>query len=135
MSIGTGVVTLLQAQSPITGLLKTPASIYTDKTDQSGGMSYLVVTQLHEDPYKTLSGTSGMRKAELDIDCVASSRPKADALADAVDSFIKDYAGAAGASTIRAVLLNDRAYDLIPIGQGTENYKFVTTLNVEIQYD
>src|SRR5688572_16087359 len=108
MALGTGLVTLLKAQVPITSLLSAASAVATDKTDQNLPLSYLVVTQLHEDPYKTLGETTGMRKAEFDIDCVASSRPKADALADVVDSFIKDYTGAAGGNTVRAVLLNDR---------------------------
>jgi hypothetical protein len=132
VAIGTDLRTLLAAQS--LGLASASA-IYTDKTDQNEPMPYLVLTQLNEDPMKTLGGTTGMRNAEFDIDCVASSRVTADSVADAVDSFIKDYSGAAGASTVRAVLLNDRAYDCIPTGQGTENHKFVTTLNFQVQYE
>lgn len=132
MAIGTDLRTLLAAQS--LGL-SSASAIYTDKTDQNAPMPYLVVTQLNEDPMKMLSGTTGMRDAEFDIDCVASSRVTADTVADAVESYIKDYSGAAGGSTVRAVLLNDRAYDCIPVGQGTENHKFVTTLNLQVQYE
>lgn len=113
----------------------TMARVATDKTDQDLPLPYMVLTQLHEDYKKTLDGTSGMRQAEFDIDCVASSRPKADDLADAAEAFMKDFTGKAGANKVLAVLMNDRAYDCIPIGQGTEDYKFVTTLNLEIQYE
>lgn len=135
MAIVSNLRTLLIAESTINTLLSSTTACFTDKTDQNVPMPYLVVTQLNEDPYKTLGGTTGLRKVEVDIDCVASSRVTADAVADAVETYIKDYSGAAGGSTVRAVLLNDRAFDLIPIGQGTENYKFVATLNLEIQYE
>lgn len=135
MAIGTDLRTLLIAESTINTALATTTSCYTDKTDQNAEMPYLVLTQLNEDPMKMLTVTSGLRMAEFDIDCVASSRVTADTVADAVETYIKDYSGAAGSSTVRAVLLNDRAYDSIPIGQGSENYKFVTTLNLQVQYE
>lgn len=135
MAIATNLRTLLLAQSAITDELASTTACYTDKTDQNKPLPYLVITQITEDPMKTLGTTTGLRKVEFDIDCVASSRPGADDVADAVETFIKDYTGAASTNTARAVLLNDRAHDAIPIGQGTENYKFVTTLSIEVQYD
>lgn len=135
MAIGSDLRTLMLAQSSITDELDSTTACYTDKTDQNKGMPYLVLTQLNEDPLKMFSGTTGLRSAEFDIDCVATARPTADDVADAVEAYIKDYSGAAGGSTVRAVLLNDRAYDCIPIGQGTENHKFVTTLNIQVQYE
>lgn len=135
MAIGTDLRTLLAAEATITSTLASAAAIYTDKTDQSKPMPYLVITQLTEDQFNTLDGSGGLKMPEFDIDCVASSRPTADSVAAAVQAYIRNYTGAAGGSTIRAVLLNDRAYDAIPIGQGTENYKFVTTLNLQVQYE
>lgn len=135
MAIDTDLITLLAAEASINSLLSTTTSFYTDKTDQNGEMPYVVVTQLDEDPLLMLSGTTGLAIAEIDIDCVASSRVTANAVFAAVKAYIKDYSGAAGASTVRAVLLNGLATDAIPIGQGTENYKFVKTLNLQVQYE
>ena len=135
MAIVSNLRTLLIAEATINTLLSSTTACGTDKTDQNIAMPYLVLTQLNEDLMLTLGATTGLRNVEVDIDCVASSRVTADNVADAVETYIKDYSGAAGASTIRAVLLNDRAYDAIPIGQGTENYKFVTTLNLQVQYE
>lgn len=135
MAIDTDLITLLSAENSINSLLSSTSAFATDKTDQSVPMPYVVVTQLDEDPLKTFDGTTGLAIAEIDIDCVASSRPTANSIAAAVKAYIKDYSGAAGASTVRAVLLNGLANDAIPIGQGTENHKFVKTLNLEIQYE
>lgn len=135
MAIGTDLRTLLLAQAPITSLLATTTSVFTDKADQNAAHPYIVITQLNEDMMKMLSGTTGMRKPEFDIDCVAKRRGAADDVADAVESFIKDYSGAAGGSTIRAVLLNDRAYDKLPIGTASDEFQFITTLNFEVQYE
>lgn len=134
MAIGADLRTLLIAESTITDELASTTAFYTDKTDQNASMPYLVLTQLSEDPLKALDGTSGMRMAEFDLDCVASARATADTVAGVVEAYFNDFTGTAGSSTVNAVLLNDRAYDVIPIGQGTENYKFVTTLNFQVQY-
>jgi hypothetical protein len=135
VAIGTNIRTLLLAQASITGELASTTACYTDKTDQNKPLPYLVITQITEDPMKVLGATTGLRATEFYIDCVATSRPGADDVADAVEAFITDYTGPAGGSTIRAVLLNDRAHDAIPVGQGTENYKFVTTLSIEVQHE
>ena len=135
MALSVGMVSLLTGEASITTLLVTTSSVYVDAIMQNRSMSYLSVTVLRTDPMVTLGGTSGMRSTNIDIDCVCSSRVKAEALADAVDTFIKDYTGAAGSHTINAVILSDRAYDEIPVGQGTENYKYVTTLNIDVQHD
>lgn len=135
MALGEGLISLLSGEATINALLAATDSVYEDAITQDHAMSYLSLSQLSQDPMKALDGTSGMRKSEFDIDCVCTSRVKANALADAVDEFIKDFTGAAGSNTINAVLLNDRAYDAIPVSQGSDNYKYITTLNVDFQHD
>lgn len=135
MAIAQGLRTLLLSESTITSLLASTSSVYLDAITQNHEMSYLSVTLLNQDPMMTLGGTTGMRSSDVDIDCVCTSRLKSDALADAVDDFIKDYTGTAGSHTINAVTGVGRAYDVVEIGQGTDTHKYVTTVNIEVQHD
>lgn len=135
MAISEGMVSLLTGEASITTLLNSATSVYIDAIEQNHAMSYISVSVLHTDAMLTLGTTSSMRKTEFDIDCVCSSRVKSNTLAAAVDTFIKDYTGSAGSHTINAVMLNDITHDAVALGQGTDNYKYITTLNLEVQHD
>lgn len=133
MAVDTSLRTLLAAEATITSLLASTTAVYVDSTDQNKPMPYLSITKTGGDPMKYLSSTSGMQRAEIEIDSVAESRITANAINTAVFAYIKDYSGAAGSDTINAVLVeDDGTNDAIPIGQGTENYKYITTLGLVV---
>lgn len=134
-AIDEGLRSLLIGETSVTDLLATTGSVFVDAITQDYELDYISLTVLNQDPMKYLDSTSGMRTSNIDIDCVATTRVKSSALADAVDAFIKDYSGAAGSNTINAVLLEALSYDAVPVQQGSDNYKYITTLNVDIQHD
>lgn len=143
MAIETGLRTLLLAQSSITSLA--PAQtvggvsfpcIFLDNPAEGIKPPYVIITQMSHDPYKRMDGTGGtLRMTEFDVDAYCSNRPAAIALATAVEVFLRDYVGAAGASdTINAVLYDDCQDDVVNTGDGRDQRHYVRSLSFRIQH-
>ena len=106
MAIEIGLRTLLLAQASITTLAPAQTvggvafdAVFLDNAAEGVKPPYVIITQTGHDPYKRLDGTGGtLRKTEVDIDCYASNRPASITLAGAVETFLRDYVGAAGVS-------------------------------------
>lgn len=133
MAIDQSLKTLLAAQSSITSLLAATTAIYLDTVDEGAATPYLAITKASGDALPYLSSTSGIQQAEVIVGSVSNSRVTSNAINKAVFDYIKDYSGAAGSDTINAVDVTDSgASDEVAIGQGTENYKYVTALTLSI---
>jgi hypothetical protein len=111
-------------------------AIFLDNPAEGVKPPYIIITQTGHDPYKRLDGTGGtLRKTELDIDCYASNRPASITLASAVETFLRDYVGAAGVSdTINAVLWENARDDVILTGDGRDQRHYVRSLQFSIQH-
>lgn len=135
MAVDRGLVTLLAAEATITALTtRGAAGVYNGYAPQEETGTYVEVHTLNTDYYKTLGTTTGMRSSDLDIDCKAKTRAAAEALANAVETYIKDYAGAAGSDTINAVLMNDRAVEVEPPDGARQYARFTETLDLQVQW-
>lgn len=134
MAIEEGLVALFKAESSITSLLSGATAIAIDTIDQHIEYAHLSLSLISTDPMKTLTETSGLRNAEVDVDCCDLSKVNANDIADAIESYFNDFTGTAGDHTIEAVLLNDRTTDKFVIGQASQKIKYVTTLNYTIFY-
>jgi hypothetical protein len=143
VAIETGLRTLLLAQSSITSLAPAQAiggisfpAIFLDNAAEGIKAPFIIITQTGHDPYKRLDGTGGtLRMSEFDIDAYSTSRPGAIALATAVEVFLRDYVGAAGASdTINAVLHEGTLDDLVTLGDGRDQRYYVRSLSFQIQH-
>jgi hypothetical protein len=142
MAIETAIRSLLLSQGSITS--RAPArtiertlipGVFCEDATQGFAPPYVIITQIGEDPMLMLSGTTGMRNCELDIDCYEMSYPRALALCDAVQDFFNDYTGAAGDTTINAVMLQGRQHSrVIHNMNGTDVRHHVLTLTYEVQY-
>lgn len=135
MAIEDGLRTILLAESTVSTLLgEATAGVYVAQAPQNAVAPFIEIHRLSMDPLKTLGTTGGLRFTEIDIDCKAKTKPEATALANAVETFIDDYTGAAGSDTINAVLLNDRALDVEPPDGKQEYGRFVETIDVQLQW-
>lgn len=111
MAIKEGLRTLLTGQSSITSLApqqvigkQTRHAIFVDTATQGIKPPYILISRTSVDLRGGLGATTGIRESEIDIDCFADTSPLAEAIAEAVSTFMKDYSGPAGASdTIDAV--------------------------------
>ncbi len=143
MAIETGLRTLLLAQSSITTLAPAQTvgglsidAVFLDHPVEGVKPPYVLITLTSHDPYKRLDGTGGtMRRSDIDIDCYASNRPAVITLAAAVETFLRDYSGAAGTSdTINAVLLDNARDDTVYLGDGRDQRHYVRSLSFIIQH-
>ena len=143
MAIETGLRTLLLAQASITALAPAQTvggvsfpAVFLDNAAEGCKPPYVIITQTGHDPYKRLDGTGGtLRMSEVDVDCYAHNRPDAIALGAAVETFLRDYSGAAGASdTINAVLYESHRDDVISTGDGRDQRYYVRSFQFSIQH-
>lgn len=135
MAITQGIVALFKAEASITSLLDTTAAIANDTIDQGISLPHISISGISEDYMGTLTSSIGsLRSREIDIDCVAESKVEADSIADAVEAYFGDFTGTAGDHTIKAVLLQDRGEDKIPVNQASQRFKYVTTVTAQVMY-
>lgn len=135
MSIKTDLRILLKAQLVITNTLADATSVYVVKAPQGAKLPHIVLTTTATDYLPALDGTPTLKHEGIDIDCLATSQAKADATLKAVATFIDDYTGVAGNSTIRAVVIDGQADDYVPDGEGKDTGVFYETLDLTVQYE
>lgn len=135
MAIDEGVVQLFRAETTITDELANTTSIYVGYVEQDRNMPYITIQANDIDPLSALDGTSGMKRTDMAVNCVAPARVDSNDAADAVESFFNDFTGAAGSNTIDAVILQSRSHTEVPIAQGSDIYKMVTRLEYAILHD
>lgn len=136
MSISTALRARLLAVSAVTDIT---SRIYVGKAEQprtatSRGDEHVVIYPLDDDPLPTFDGTTGLRQADIDIDCYAAREPLVSALADAVHDAVKDYTGTIGGQTIQAVVAQPRGYDFIDDADGDDEGRHVYTCSYIVQY-
>jgi len=139
--IEAGLRTLLLAQSSITALVPTQTvrdntveAIVVDAPPQALELPYIVINQVAEDGMLCLDGTYGMQSTEVEIDCTASTPAKAQAIAAAVRTFLDDYTGTAGSSTIDAVLYLGRAFTRVQRTDGRDVRDCIVSLSYQVQH-
>jgi hypothetical protein len=124
---------LLLASEPTISVW-TDTRVFCERAEQGATEPYIVISDLSEDPLLALDGTYGLSFRDYDIDCYASSFPRAKLLANAVKVFLDDYTGAAGTSTIQAVLYQGQTGGYVDPEDGQRLGLFLTTLEFQIQY-
>jgi len=127
-----GIKTLLDAEATLTAICST--DIYPNKAPQSAAFPQIVFTQLTSDEYNTLDGGGDVRSIDVDFDCRATRSVTATSLSAALLAYIRDFTGAAGAETIRAVTVQGEGSDYIAPTDGSDKGVFIKTLDVQIQY-
>jgi hypothetical protein len=129
-----GLVSLLAGESTISALCG--SRIYINKAPQKATFPQLVITQMSSEENGSIDGGSGqLRFINFDIDCRATTSMQAESLGNAVRTFLDDYSGAAGGSTIGAVIMNDESDDYEPPQDGSDVGVHVVTLDLDIQFN
>jgi len=129
-----GLVSLLAAEGTITAICST--RIYVQKAPQAALFPHVIITQMSSNENMSLDGGSGsLRFINYDIDCKARTSVQAEALGNAVRTYLDDYSGTAGSFTIGAVILNDESDDYEPPQDGSDIGVFVVTLDLDVQYN
>jgi hypothetical protein len=125
--IEAGIRTLLLSQSSITTLVPnqiidktTFQPIFDQEVKEGIKPPFIAIERDSRDPMGALDGTYGMMSSEITVHCVGTSPSKADAIANAVTDYFKDYKGAAGSDTIDAVIWNDSPTDQYQPPDGSE---------------
>lgn len=78
---------------------------------------------------------SGLRALELDIDVYCYDEPTGRSATDTIRAFFDDYTGAAGSSTIRAVLWQDESYFYLKPDEGRDTKFHVSTTSYLVQFE
>lgn len=129
-----GLVSLLAGESTISSICG--SRIYINKAPQKATFPQLVITQMSSEENGTIDGGSGqLRFLNFEIDCRALTSVQAEALGTAVRTFLDDYSGAAGSSTIGAVIMNDESDDYEPPQDGSDVGVHVVTLDLDVQFN
>lgn len=111
--------------------------VWPSQAPQRSALPHIVFERTAEDKHPALDGTGGhgeLATATFEIECKAATPAAATALAAAVGAAIKDYTGAMGDSTCEAVQLEDEYDSHETPTDGKDAGRFVTTLEVQIQY-
>ena len=129
-----GLVSLLSSEATITAICST--RVYVSKAPQSAAFPHVILTQMGSDENPSFDGASGqLRFLNFDIDCKAKTSVQAEALGNAVRTYLDDFSGTAGSYTIGAVILNDESDDYEPPQDGSDVGVHVVTLDVDVQYN
>lgn len=143
MAIDTGLRDLLLAQPSITALCaaqaidgKTWYSIYDETVKQGAKAPYVLISTISFNPLGNLTNTTGLGESEIDIDCVAYTKSKANNLAKAVSDFLKDYSGPAGVDdSIKSVNWEDSQVFKQQESPGQELWRYTVTLTFTIHHE
>lgn len=128
-----GLRTLLLTQSSVTDLVST--RIYVTAAKQGIDQPYIVIDRVDNEKYKGLSGYLSTQRAEVDIECWASTPSAAASLAKVVSDYLDDFSGATGgAETILASHQVGDTDNYEPPKTGSDITEFVTILNYEFDY-
>jgi len=129
-----GLRSLLLSQSSVTAIVGA-AGAYVQHAAQGVSLPYVVIHQEQADNNNTLDSTSGsFRALDFEIDCKGRTAAESESLRETVHDLLKDYAGAAGAQLIDAVIVNDEFDSVEKPFDGSDNKTFVVTLDITIQY-
>ena len=131
----TGLIKLFKTTNVITSIVGD--GTYTNRLPQEADKDadHIIITQMSSEEHKSLDGTSELRFIDFDIDCKSPrTSARAGELAAAVRGFLKDYIGAAGDQTIKAVLFNGESDSFEPPADGSDEGLNVVTLDFNIQY-
>jgi len=130
----TGLRKLLLTTNVITSIVSDRTYINRLPQEADEDKDHIIITQIGSEENKSLDGTSELRFLDFDIDCKARTSAKADLLAAAVRSFLKDYKGEAGDQTIKAVLFNGESDGFEQPADASDQGLYVTSLDFQIQY-
>lgn len=131
-----GLRTLLLAQSTVTAIVGSTGG-HVGRAPQEAGSPRFEIQLVDEDENLTLDGRLGsgdVQTTEIDVDCKAETSYLAVQLRDAVASILRDYTGAAGSQTILAVTLNNKGSSIEDAIDGSDNARFVETLEFTIHW-
>lgn len=143
--IEAGIRTLFLAQSSITTLVpaqtidtKSFSGVFVQQSKEgfkpASGKGLIVIERTGRDPMVALDGTYGMQSSDITVNCIAKASDDADAIANAVTDYFKDYTGAAGSDTIDAVIWTDSNMDDYPPPDGTDVPWKVVALEFTVQH-
>lgn len=131
-----GLRAVLVANAGINALVD--GRVWSKVARQGGALPHILLHRMSEDHNLTLGPTlddsAELIFADIDIDCKANTPEEAATLAGLVKTLIDDYTGAMGDCTCEAVLLNDVSDDYEEPQNKGEQGRYVTTLDVQIQY-
>ena len=111
--------------------------VYIGKAPQKAPLPYLLLTRMDQADNESLEGTGGsgwLYMAEVDVDAKAATYDKAETLARAVNTFFRNYAGAAGDVTVEAVVKQGTQDGYEDLGDGTDEGRHIVTLDYQVQY-
>lgn len=140
MALEVGLRTLLLAQSSITALV--PAQtiggtsyprVFVSNPKQGIDRPYILIKKPKVKPNVCLDGTMAVANYTVAIECCADEEDDAMAIAAAANTFLKDYSGAAGSHSIKAVIWQDNSLEYTQEAQGRDVQIHKDTLTYLIQ--
>ena len=123
------LVTLLKAQS----FAGVGSQIADTVAPQEWSLPFVVCENFDGDPNNTLDGAGGVEFAGVTISVKAATRASAKSIGAAIKAFIRNYTGAMGTVTCKAVLLQD---DFSGYEKPTTNGpgRYTRTIEIEVHY-
>lgn len=124
---------LLLAQGAISAIVGTRG--FVGVAPSSAGLPRIVVHQMGSDEQNDLEHSGDAREVEVDVDCEGATAQDSYTLAAAVRVFLKDFAGAAGAFTFDACVVDDEHEKRVEkTTQPNQTKQFCVTVPVTVFY-
>jgi hypothetical protein len=131
--IGIGLNTYLLAQSAIRALVSDRG--FPDVLPQDCVLPAFVYDVFSEEPSHHLSGVSGLRRAEVQFICYATTRKAANELDEAILAAIDMQQGATlGGVPVRTIQGQSRFSDREPPEDGKDSWRYITTREYLVWY-
>lgn len=139
MQLKADLRTLLTAQAAITALVGTNADsrdpcIRPERLFAKDARPCLVIHLEEDDPLSTLEGCGPEHNIETNFLCIADRQEDAEALADALKTYLEPFSGATANGTIESVTWLPQPSSWQPYGDGSDEGEFVVACAAKIWY-
>lgn len=126
------LITILTGDTTVAGLVG--SRVYVGHAPQSAALPYLVLTVMSSEEFQLISGTTGSRQVEFDIDCKALRSVTAESVGNAVRSALTNYSGTVGSDTVHAIIVQGESGDYEPPNDASDTGIHTVTIEVACQY-
>jgi len=126
------LITILTSDTDVADLVG--SRVYVGYAPQHAAMPHLVLTLMDSEEFQLISGTTGSRQVDFDIDCRAKRSVTAESVGDAVRDALTNYSGTVGSDTVHAIMVQSESNDYEPPADASQTGIHTVTIDVTCQY-
>lgn len=136
MTIGAAIREYLSRQEPVSSLVGT--RIFGDQAEQGASSPYIVYTMPASNEPGHLTGTSGLARATVQINCWSRKKPESERIRDEVRNVLQTFQGKVvgkdGSVSIRSCRIGNAADGFVPDQEGSATGDFSAGLSLNVWY-